>query len=319
MCGIEITRRPLSNWANSSMSDVEKINLVSIDVLKTKIIGIDNVKLLEEIAGVHAEIDPAFMDDKHHTYYEDRKYPFGMIESEKLIDKLTERVSAAIGSEMVLSDIWTLSLEFGQSVSAHSHKSNTHLHPEEYFSIAYYPSAPDGSADLIFLVNAGNTIENSIEIKPKTNDLIIFNSYLMHMTNRHGNREEPRVVVSANFAPKNPNAKPTQDWSAYSRSSESENGGYDKFYYLKVHTPFGKEDVNLGIKGSVAEVFNSTGKYFIDRFTDTDNSFEASFSVDTPAIADITIRFSVDEKNGDVMGLAKIGEFAEYSIVGYLS
>jgi hypothetical protein len=119
------------------MSDVEKINLVSIDVLKTKITGIDNVKLLEEIVGVHSEIDSAFIDDKHHTYYEDRKYPFGMIESEKLIDKLTERVSAAIGRDMVLNDIWTLSLEFGQSVSAHSHKSNTHLHPEEYFSIAY--------------------------------------------------------------------------------------------------------------------------------------------------------------------------------------
>jgi hypothetical protein len=301
------------------MSDVEKINLVSIDVLKTNIIGIDNLKLLEEIAGTYAEIDPSFIDDKHHTYYEDRKYPFGMIESEKLIDKLSERVSAAIGKEMVLSDIWTLSLEFGQSVSAHSHKSNTHLHPEEYFSIAYYPSAPEGSADLIFLVNAGNTIENSVEIKPKTGDLVIFNSYLTHMTNRHKNKKEARVVVSANFAPKNPNVKSTQDWSAYSRCSEGKNGEYIKLYHLKVHTPFGKEDVNLGIKKNVAEVFNSTGIYFIESFNDTDTSFEASFSVDTPAIADITIRFSVDEKNGDVMGSAKIGEFAEYSIVGYLS
>ena len=301
------------------MSDIEKINLVSIDVLKTKIIGIDNSKLLEEISGAHGEIDDSFIDDKHHTYYEDRKYPFGMIESEKLIDKLTERVSAAVGREMVMSDIWTLSLEFGQSVSAHSHKSNTHLHPEEYFSIAYYPSAPDGSADLIFLVNAGNTIENSIEIRPETGDLVIFNSYLTHMTNRHRNRDEARLVVSANFAPRDPNVKPTQDWSAYSRSTESENGGYDKFYCLKIHTPFGKEDVNLGIKGNVAEIFNSTGKYFIERFTDTANLFDASFSVDTPAIADISIRFSVDEENGDVMGLAKIGEFAEYSINGHLS
>jgi hypothetical protein len=301
------------------MSDVEKINLVSIDVLKTKIIGIDNFKLLEEIAGANTEIDDSFMDDKHHTYYEDKKYPFGMIESEKLIHKLTEQVSAAIGKEMVLSDIWTLSLEFGQSVSAHSHKSNTHLHPEEYFSIAYYPSAPDGSADLIFLVNAGNTIENSVEIKPETGDLVIFNSYLTHMTNRHRNKEEARLVVSANFAPKNPNKKSTQDWSAYSRSSENENGGYDKFYCLKIHTPFGKEDVNLGVKGNVAEIFNSTGKYFIENFIDTDTSFAASFSVDTPVIAEIDINFSVNKENGDVVGFAKIGQFSEYSIVGHLS
>jgi hypothetical protein len=301
------------------MSDVEKINLVSIDVLKTNIIGIDNYKLLAEIADVHGEIDNLFIEDKHHTYYEDRKYPFGMIESEKLIDKLTERVSAAVGREMVLNDIWTLSLEFGQSVSAHSHKSNTHLHPEEYFSIAYYPSAPDGSADLIFLVNAGNTIENSIEIKPETGDLVIFNSYLTHMTNRHRNREESRVVVSANFSPKNPNVKPTQDWSAYSRSLENENGGYDKFYCLKIHTPFGKEDVNLGIKGNVAEVFNSTGKYFIDSFTNTDTLFDAYFSVDTPMIADINIRFSVDQESGNVTGFARIDQFSEYEIVGHLS
>jgi hypothetical protein len=300
------------------MNDVEKINLITIDVLKTKITGIDNSRLLEEIAGISGEIDASFIDNKHHTYYEDKKYPFGMVESERLINKLTERVSATLGQEMVLNDIWTLSLEFGQSVSAHSHKSNTHLHPEEYFSIAYYPSAPDGSADLIFLVNAGNTIENSIEIKPVTGDLIIFNSYLMHMTNRHRNKEEARVVISANFSPRNPSGEQTQDWSAYSRPSQSENTGYNKFYNLEFHTPFGKENVNLGIKENMAEIFNTTGKYFIDSFSDTKNSFEALFSVDTPSIADINIKFSVDEKSGDVMGSAKIGEFAEYSIVGHL-
>jgi hypothetical protein len=301
------------------MNNVERINLIQIDVLRTKLSGIDNKKLIEEIVNTRGEIDETYLEDKHHTYYEDKRYPFGYVESEKLISKLTESVSTILGRQMILSEIWTLTLEHGQSVAAHSHKSNTNLHPEEYFSIAYYPSAPDGSADLIFLVNAANTIENSIAIKPETGDLIIFNSYLMHMTNRHGNREEARVVVSANFAPKTPNVKPTQDWSAYSRSLESENGGYDKFYCLKVHTPFGKEDVNLGIKGSVAEVFNSTGKYFIDNFTDTSTLFEASFSVDTPVIADIVIRFSVDEENGDVVGFAKIGQFAEYAIVGHLS
>lgn len=303
------------------MSDVEKINLISIDVFKTTIIGIDNIKLLEEIAGTHGEIVAAFPDDKYHTYYEDRKYPFGMIESEKLINKLTEQVSIVLGREMVMTDIWTLSLEFGQSVSAHTHKSNTRyqLHPEDYYSVTYYPSAPDGSADLIFLINAGNTIENSVEIKPETSSFIIFNSYIMHMTNRHRNKEEARVVVSANFAPKSQNEKPTQDWTVYSRFQGSENGGYEKFYCLKIYTPFGKEDVNIGINGNVAEIFNSTGKYFIDNFTDTSTSFSALFSVDTPVVVDIDIRFSVEEKNGDVVGLAKIGEFAEYSIVGHLS
>lgn len=318
MYGIGTILRRRSNWVSSIMNNVEKINLISIDVLKTQILDIDNTKLLEEIADARGEIDAEFIDNKHHTYYEDRRYPFGMIESEKLIHKLTEHVSSALGRDMVLNDIWTLTLEYGQSVSAHSHKSNMHFRPEEYYSIAYYPSAPDGSADLVFLVNAGNTIEKSIEIKPETGDLIIFNSYLMHMTNRHKNKEEPRIVISANFSPKDPDTTPTQDWSAYSRGSADEGDGYDKFYCLKVFTPFGKEDVNLGIKGNVAEVFNSTGKYFIDSFTHADNSFEASFTVDTPMITDIDIRFSIDESTGDIIGSVAIGDFAKYAIVGHL-
>lgn len=297
------------------MSNIEKINLISIDVLKTTIIGIDNEKLLQEIAETNGALDDSFIDDKHHTYYEDKKYPFGMIESEKLIDKLTEQVSVALKKEMLLQDIWTLTLEFGQSVSAHSHKSNTHLRPEEYYSIAYYPSAPDGSADLIFLVNAANTIESSTEIKPETGDLVIFNSYLTHMTNRHRNKDHSRVVISANFVPKNPDMTPTQDWSAYSRTS---NGDYEKLYYIKVMTPFGKEDVSLGIKRGVAEVFNSSGKYFIDKFEDTNDSFSAFFDVDTPMVTSIGIKFSVD-KNGDIDGFVSIGEFAKYKINGHLS
>ena len=69
----------------------------------------------------------------------------------------------------------------------------------------------------------------------------------------------------------------------------------------------------------MAELFNSTGKYFFEDFIETSTSFSAFFSVDTPVIADISIRFSIDEENGDVVGLAKIGQFAEYSIAGHLS
>jgi len=300
------------------MNDVEKINLIQIDVLKTKMFDIDNTKLIQEIINTRGEIDENYLEDKHHTYYEDKRYPFGYIESERLIDRLSERVSVALGREMILSEIWTLTLEHGQSVAAHSHKSNTHLHPEEYFSIAYYPSAPTGSADLIFLANAANTIDSSIMITPEPGDLIIFNSYLTHMTNRHRNKDEPRIVISANFSPKNPSVTPTQDWSAYSRNGD-ENPGYDRCYSLKILTPFGKEDVTLGIKGNMAELFNSTGKYFFEDFIETSTSFSAFFSVDTPVIADISIRFSIDEENGDVVGLAKIGQFAEYSIAGHLS
>jgi len=297
------------------MSDVKKINLLSIDILKTKIHGIDNQRLLQEIFKSTNNIDDSFIENKYHTYYEDKRYPFGSTESEKLINKLTEIVSGSLNKEMVLSSIWTLTLGYGQSVSAHSHKSNTQLRPEEYFSIAYYPSAPTGSADLIFIVNAGNTIEKSVELTPETGDLIIFNSYLMHMTNRHGNKEESRVVISANFSPKYPDLTPTQDWSAYARNPEDSEIIYDKRYSLTIRTPFGKEDATLGIKGDIAEIFNPTGKYFIEKFTETENSFNAEFSVDVPMIATVVIQLSFIE-NRAIEGYISIGEFAGCSVTG---
>lgn len=297
------------------MSDVKKVNLLSIDVLKTKIHGIDNQRLLQEILKSTTDIDESFIENKYHTYYEDKRYPFGSVESEKLINKLTEAVSGVLNKEMVLTSIWTLTLGYGQSVSAHSHKSNTQLRPEEYFSIAYYPSAPKGSADLIFMVNAGNTIEKSVELTPETGDLVIFNSYLMHMTNRHGNKDEPRVVVSANFSPKYPDSTPTQDWSAYARNPEDGEIVYDKRYSLTIRTPFGKEDATLGIKGDIAEIFNQTGKCFIEKFTETENTFTADFSVDVPMITTVGIHLSFTE-NRAIEGSIVIGEFAKYSVSG---
>jgi hypothetical protein len=297
------------------MSEVEKINLISIDVIKSKIIGIDNQKLLNEISNTRGDIDDTFLEDKHHTYYEDKRYPFGHVESEKLINKLTDTVSNILKREMVLSEIWTLTLEHGQSVAAHSHKSNTHLRPEEYFSIAYYPSAPENSADLIFLANAANTIDSSVVVKPETGDLIIFNSYLTHMTNRHRNKTEPRVVISANFIPKNPDRSPTQDWSAYARNPEDSEIIYDKRYSLTIRTPFGKEDATLGIKGNIAEIFNPTGKYFIEEFAETENSFNAEFIVDVPMVTKVGIHLSFD-KDRVIEGCVVIGEFAKCSVSG---
>jgi len=202
------------------MNNVETIPLIAINVIKTRLDDVDNAKLIDEIKNSNGCIDVDYLEDKHHTYYEDSRYPFDMPESEKLILKLESVVSSVLGKEMELSEIWTLTLDEGQSVAAHSHKSNSHVHQEEYFSIAYYPNAPENSADLIFLATACNTLETSVTLPPKTGDLVIFNSYLMHMTNRHRNKNEQRIVVSANFSPKRPNTQQSQDWSAYSRTAQ---------------------------------------------------------------------------------------------------
>jgi hypothetical protein len=200
--------------------DFKKINLISLDVFTTNITNIDNDLIAREIDEYSGALPYIKDPSPAHTFYEDRHYPFSMPECSKLIDELRTAVNSIIGKEMELDSIWTLTLEHGQSVAGHTHRVNTHLHPNDYFSISYYVNAPDGSADLIFLTNHCNLIENSYAISTKTGMLVIFNSYIHHMTNRHYG-EEKRIVVSANFKPKNENMTAVPDWSEYSINGPS--------------------------------------------------------------------------------------------------
>jgi hypothetical protein len=202
------------------MSDVEFIPFIQIGCLKTKIVGVNNKKLYKEIIENSKPIDKYYTANRYHTYYEDQKFPYGSPECDKLIDILTKEVSRILGREMVMNEIWTLTLKNNESVAYHSHKSNMHLHPKEYYSIAYYVNAPSGSAEIQFQVTACNTIESSISIPPSEGDLLLFNSFIPHMTNRHNNVYEDRVVVSANFAPAAPRDVSTQDWTVYRNSDK---------------------------------------------------------------------------------------------------
>lgn len=109
--------------------------------------------------------------------------------------------------------LWIL-LERGQSVVGHTHKVNTQIHPLDYYSISYYVNAPLESAELIFLTQYCNTIENATSIKPQIGMLTLFNSFIYHMTNRHYS-DEKRIVISANFRPLKENLNINPDWSEY--------------------------------------------------------------------------------------------------------
>jgi hypothetical protein len=194
----------------------KKINLISLDIFIDYIKEIDNKKLMYEILNFSTPIKQDFIEDKNHSYYEDMRYPFGCEESEKLINLLIKKVSEIVGKEMEMEAIWSLTLNNGQSVAMHSHKSNFHVHDEEYYSIAYYVSSPEGSADLCFSATACNTLENTTQIRPEEGMLVVFNSFVPHMTNRHKS-DISRTVISANFTPKYPDLSRFQDWSAYQR------------------------------------------------------------------------------------------------------
>jgi hypothetical protein len=135
-------------------------------------------------------------------------------ECKKLKKLMTEKVSFIAKKPMTINECWSLTLTKGQSVGVHSHKSNTHMHPGEYYSVAYYVNVPPGSAKLMFNISVCNTIETIIPVIPEEGMFLIFNSFIQHHTDRHLS-DEPRIVVSANFSPVSPNRTPVPDWSAY--------------------------------------------------------------------------------------------------------
>ncbi len=134
------------------------------------------------------------------------------------ISALEEKIKTVIhrisGKECVIDDIWGVVLEKHQSVLAHSHRSNLHSHPEEHYSFAYYPDCPVGSAELIFMVGYCDTMQHAVPIKPQPGLLVVFNSFISHMTARHA-LEATRLVISGNTSPVSPNAEPNADWTVY--------------------------------------------------------------------------------------------------------
>ncbi len=199
------------------MNDIKKFNLIDMNVYVCRIQNVDNQKITNEIKNNSTDISQKYLDgylqNHNHTYYEDKKYP-NTEECNKLKSLISIKVNQVLKKPMKMESIWTLTLEQGQSVSYHSHKSNAHLHPIEYYSIAYYPTVPKGSAKLIFHTTAYGVIDANSSIEPEESMLLIFNSFIPHMTDRHL-PQDPRIVVSANFAPINRNTKIVPDWSAY--------------------------------------------------------------------------------------------------------
>jgi hypothetical protein len=297
------------------MNNVEIVNLFSLNVYTSHLGSIDNSAILNEIAEHSGAAEDSKEVNPAHLFYEDRTYPFGRPESEKLLTEIEKTVSSALGKEMKVSSIWTLSLEKGQSVTAHSHKVNTHLRPEEYFSVSYYVNAPKNSADLVFTTTHCNTIETSTRIVPITGLLVIFNSYITHMTNRHYN-EEPRVVVSANLSPVSPNLFENPDWSQYARPQWTKKA-YDKAYILDIDTPFGKEQYTLGLyNDGSGEVLFGESRQKVDNYALNNEKLTTDIDVDVPMTTKVQLELSIDSKTNQILGSAKFGEFMECAITG---
>lgn len=200
------------------VSSFTEHQLLRISVYTTTIVDVDNALLLQELEqtsnAIPSQLRDGFGSLTNQTYFEDMSFPYGSPESGKLLTFISMAVSDLCQREMLISEAWAIKLHHGQSVMAHSHRVNTHMFPSEYYSVAYYADAPEDSAKLVFEVGHSNIEESIHMITPSTGMLVIFNSYLKHMTTRH-NALTPRTVISANLVPAEPQRQACPDLSAY--------------------------------------------------------------------------------------------------------
>jgi hypothetical protein len=198
--------------------EVKSHDVVKIQVFTSKLTSIDNRALLDEINHtdnlIPDDLVTGFGTKTTHTWFEDGLYPWEMPEANRLLDAMLNVVNFVSNKEMQTEEAWTITLEKGQSVVSHSHRANWHMYPNDFFSAAYYVNAPTGSAPLIFEAGYCDIAQNTYSITPETGMLVIFNSFMKHMTGRHA-ADEKRVVVSANFIPRIQNMEPSPDISPY--------------------------------------------------------------------------------------------------------
>jgi len=179
--------------------------------------GIKNDVIVSQIIDYDQVVDPTgkMSLENNHTYYEDNLLP-DTEEIEHLKSVIVEIMSDITGRDYLITESWSIILESGQSISAHSHNVHAAVDLNEYFAFAYYPFAPAGSCSLQFLSTHSNTISTTVSAGIKTGTLLIFNSYLLHWTNRQMGGSD-RVSVSGNLAPVSPTTVPMDDWSKYSK------------------------------------------------------------------------------------------------------
>ena len=135
-------------------------------------------------------------------------------ECRKLQNAIELLANKVLPLPVVLTDIWAVATNKGESVSYHSHHSNTHMRPEEYWSGVVYTSSDDNSAELVLHSFGYNRIESMTKIRPEIGKIVFFNSYVPHFTTMHQS-DIPRVAVSFNLKPKILNDTEIPDMSVY--------------------------------------------------------------------------------------------------------
>jgi hypothetical protein len=196
---------------------IEKINLIELPIWVGKMNDLDHKQIADDIMNYGQTIEQTCEEygiiSRGFVQFEDIIMPITK-EITKLETKVKNTLQSLLSKEYEIQDIWAVNLVNNQSVISHTHYSNLHLDPSEYYSVTYYPQVPKGSAELIFDYDYCGIMSGLHSVRPEVGTFVIFNSYIKHMTSRNRSTE-PRLVVSMNLGPTQPRVDPNADWSIY--------------------------------------------------------------------------------------------------------
>lgn len=199
------------------MNNMKRVSLIDLPIWVGALDDLDHSKIasdiLEHARTIEQDCPQYGSISRGFVQFEDLVMPVTK-EILKLESKVKDALKNLFHKEYKIDDTWAVNLIENQSVISHTHYSNLHLDPSEYYSVTYYPQAPEGSAELIFDYNYCGIMNGVYSVKPEVGTLVIFNSYIKHMTSRNKSKE-PRLVVSMNLGPVDPRVSPNADWSVY--------------------------------------------------------------------------------------------------------
>ena len=100
---------------------IQQHDVLRLQVSTVILDSINNEKLIEEIEETANSIPVNFIEgfgtSTNQTYFEDSTFPWNMPEASKLLSEIEKIVSTIGNLSMKVSEAWTLSLDFGQSVN----------------------------------------------------------------------------------------------------------------------------------------------------------------------------------------------------------
>tara|TARA_B100001996_G_C18524773_1_gene540669 strand:- start:117 stop:773 length:657 start_codon:yes stop_codon:yes gene_type:complete len=169
-----------------------KVNLLTLDSVVLTMQGIDNEKIKNAI---YKDIDKKIdwfktQSGDYFTEFEDSELPINS-DTEPLKEVLTKTVSTYVRQPVEFYQWWGHVIPPNASTNYHHHRGEAEV------SCVYYVEVPENSGDIIFILEA-SVKEYREVIKSKTNDLIVFPSFIPHMTGKNKSNKD-RISVSANF------------------------------------------------------------------------------------------------------------------------